>query len=71
MEVQIVLCLPRDAATANLSRQVLDASLEVLGVATDTRADVSLALSEACANVIMHASDSDEYEVRVRVMDAR
>ena len=28
-------------------------------------------MGKACANVIQHASDSDEYEVRVRVMAAR
>jgi serine/threonine-protein kinase RsbW len=67
MEIQITLCLPRDAATAHITRQVLDASLEVIGVTPDTRSDITLALSEACANVIQHADDSDEYEVRAMV----
>jgi serine/threonine-protein kinase RsbW len=71
VEFQITLCLPREAATAHLTRQVLDASLEILGVTADTRADITLSLSEACANVIQHADDSDEYEVRARVSGDR
>ena len=67
MEIQITLCLPREASTAHLTRQVLDASLEVIGITPDTRADITLALGEACANVILHADNSDEYEVRASV----
>jgi serine/threonine-protein kinase RsbW len=71
MKIELTLCLPRDAATAHLTRQVLDASLKVLGVTSDTRADITLSLSEACANVIQHADDSDEYEVRAQVCGDR
>jgi serine/threonine-protein kinase RsbW len=48
-----------------VSRQVLDGCLETLGVTPDTRADIALALSEACANVIQHAGPGEEYEVQV------
>jgi len=51
----MVLFLPRDAASVPVSRQVLDGCLETLGVTEDTRTDIALALSEACANVIQHA----------------
>jgi serine/threonine-protein kinase RsbW len=71
VEIQIALWLPRDAATAALTRHVLAASLDVLGVTAQARDDIVLALSEACANVIQHADDSDEYEIRVRVTGAR
>lgn len=67
----LVLCLPRDAGTAHVTRQVLDAALAALGVWAGTRADVGLALGEACANVVQHADPSDEYEVRARVIDSR
>jgi hypothetical protein len=33
MELLLVLCLPRDAETAHVTREVLKASLTVLGVA--------------------------------------
>jgi serine/threonine-protein kinase RsbW len=48
-----------------VSRQVLDGCLQTLGVTPDTRADIALALSEACAKVIKHAGPGDEYEVQV------
>jgi len=63
VEIKMVLFLPRDAASVPVSRQVLDGCLETLGVTPDTRTDIALALSEACANVIQHAGPGDEYEV--------
>jgi len=66
MEIQLVLYLPRDVASVPVTRQVLDGCLETLGVTPDTRDDIALALTEACANVVQHAGRGDEYEVRVR-----
>ena len=54
-----------------VSRQVLDSCLETLGVTPDTRADIALALSEACANVVLHAGPGEEYEVQVSTRDRR
>ncbi len=65
MEIKMVLYLPRDAASVPVSRQVLDGCLETLGVTPDTRADIALALSEACANVIRHAGPGQDYQVQV------
>jgi serine/threonine-protein kinase RsbW len=65
VEIKMVLFLPRDAASVPVSRRVLDGCLETLGVTPDARADIALALSEACANVIQHAGPGDEYEVQV------
>ena len=67
----MVLNLPRDAASVPVSRQVLDGCLETLGVTPETRLDIALALSEACANVILHARQADEYEVLARTTDGR
>jgi len=71
MEITMVLHLPRDVASVPVSRQVLDGCLETLGVAPDTRADIALALSEACSNVVQHAGPGDEYQVEVRAGDGR
>lgn len=71
MEIKLALFLPRDAASVPVTRQMLDNCLDTLGVAPDTRNDIALALSEACANVIQHAGPGFEYEVRVRAMDGR
>ena len=71
MEIKMALDLPRDAVSVPVSRQVLDSCLETLGVTPDTRADIALALTEACANVIQHAGPGDEYEVQVSAKDCR
>ena len=71
MEIKMVLFLPRDSLSVPVSRQVLDSCLETLGVTPDTRADIALALSEACANVIRHAGPGEEYEVQVSTKGRR
>lgn len=67
----MVLFLPRDTASVPVTRQVLDSCLETLGVTADTRTDIALALTEACANVIQHAGTGDEYEVKAIARDGR
>ena len=71
MEINLVLHLPRDVASVPVSRQVLDGCLETLGITPDTRADIALALSEACANVVQHAGLGEEYQVQVGVGNGR
>jgi len=71
MEINLVLHLPRDVTSVPVSRQVLDGCLETLGVTPDTRADIALAISEACANVVQHAGPGEEYQVQVSAGDGR
>jgi serine/threonine-protein kinase RsbW len=71
MDIELALSLPRDAVSVPVTRQVLDGCMETLGVTPDTRADIALALSEACANVILHAAPGAEYGVRVSVRSCR
>jgi serine/threonine-protein kinase RsbW len=71
MEIKMVLHLPRDAVSVPICRQVLNSCLETLGVTPDTRGDIALALSEACANVVLHAGPGEEYEVQVRAKDQK
>ncbi|GAA0583048.1 ATP-binding protein [Actinomadura livida] len=71
MEVVLEMTLPRNAESAPLVRHTLDASLRGLGVASEIRADIALALGEACANVIQHAANAKEYEVRARMDGTR
>jgi serine/threonine-protein kinase RsbW len=71
VEIEMVLSLPRDKTSVPVSRQVLDGCLEILGVTPETRTDITLALSEACANVVQHAGTDAEYEVRACVIDGR
>ncbi|MDL4773203.1 MULTISPECIES: ATP-binding protein [Thermomonosporaceae] len=65
------MTLPRNAESAPLVRHTLDASLRGLGVTSEIRADIALALGEACANVIQHAVASRQYEVRARMDGVR
>jgi serine/threonine-protein kinase RsbW len=69
MEIKMALHLPPDAASVPVTRRVLDRCLETLGVTPDTRADIALALSEACANVVQHAGPGEEYQVQVSARD--
>lgn len=71
VEIKIVISLPRDAASVPVTRRLLDCCLAALGVLPDTRADLALALTEACANVIRHAGPGDNYEVVASTRDGR
>ena len=63
MELKLTLALPRDEYSVPVARRVLARSLDVLGVDETVVADIELALTEACTNVLDHAADTDEYEV--------
>ncbi len=63
MELKLTLALPRDEFSVPVARRILSRSLDVLGVQDSVVADIELALTEACTNVLDHAADTDEYEV--------
>lgn len=66
MEINFALRLPRDASTVPLVRAMCRDAMARLGVTRDCRSDVALAVTEACANVVLHAAGgTDEYEVRI------
>ena len=67
MEIKLTLSLPRDEISIPVVRRVCNQSLTVLGVSRECIGDVELALTEACANVLLHARADDEYEVSVGV----
>ncbi|GAA4508281.1 MULTISPECIES: ATP-binding protein [Nonomuraea] len=69
METTMALRLPRDAASVPLIRQMLDGTLNSLGVEPEIRDDIELMLTEACSNVVKHAAPSDEYTVSAMVYD--
>ncbi len=65
-----MLCLPRDSSTLSVVRHIAAAALEELGVETGTIEDVTLALTEAAANVVKHSDADDQYEVHVVIEDS-
>lgn len=69
MHINLSLLLPRDNSTLPLVRHLAKHSLWEIGVSRDCVGDVELALTEACANVVEHASSDDEYEVEISITD--
>lgn len=66
-QIELQLNLPRDARYVGLLRRVTDSLLHGLDVPRDSIDDVTLALSEACSNVVQHARDTDQYGVQLIV----
>lgn len=71
MNVDVAVCLPKEASTVSLIRGVVSHALARFGVTAACVDDICLALSEACTNVIDHAAADDEYEVRLQVDEHR
>ena len=69
MDISFSVRLPRDARSLPLMRGLLRQALEHLDVATPTIEEVVLALTEACANVVQHAGEHEEYQVDVAITD--
>jgi serine/threonine-protein kinase RsbW len=69
MDISFSVRLPRDARSLPLMRGLLRQALEHLDVATHTIEEVVLALTEACANVVQHAGQHEEYQVDVAITD--
>lgn len=69
MRIQVVMTLPREAVSVPLTRRTVAAALTAAGVASDCLAEVEVAVSEACTNVLHHAGKGDAYEVSINVSD--
>lgn len=61
------LALPREALSIPVIRRVLGDALRGLGVTEDCVADILVATSEACTNVVRHARSHNDFEVRACV----
>ena len=68
-QIELQLSLPRDARYVGILRNVSHTLLHDLDVPPDYIDDVTVALSEACGNVIRHARGTEEYGVRL-LLDA-
>lgn len=69
MNISFSVRLPVDAHSVPLARGMLRQALEHLGVVESGIEEIVLALTEACANVVQHAGDHDEYQVDVAIDD--
>jgi len=59
--------LPCEATSVAVVRRLVDGALAAIGVEDECRADIVLALNEACSNAVEHARTATEYEVAVTV----
>lgn len=59
--------LPRETVSVPVVRRLAAQALRAFGVRSDHISDVELAITEACANVVDHATDTDSFEVQVEV----
>ena len=70
MVITFSLCLPRDEASVPVIRRLCKSALDDLGVLDECVADIELAVTEACTNVLKHAhGPEDDYEVTVEIND--
>jgi serine/threonine-protein kinase RsbW len=69
VNVHFSVRLPTDAQSVPLVRGLLRQALQYLGVAESGIQEIVLALTEACANVVQHAGEHEEYEVDVAIDD--
>lgn len=67
MNINLTLNLPRDESTLPLVRHLTKYCLYEIGVDRDCVGDVELAITEACANVIEHTREDDQYEVHIAI----
>jgi serine/threonine-protein kinase RsbW len=61
----VELVLPAEADSVVLARQMVRGVVDALGWTEDRRTDVSIAVTEACANAVLHAypEGGGDYEV--------
>lgn len=65
--VAVSLQLPRDHLSVPLIRHMVSHALQEVGVVADDVEDVTLAVTEAAANVIKHSGRGDAYSVEVTI----
>lgn len=58
------LALPRDARYVAIMRNVAGCVLADINAPEDIRDDLQLAITEACANAVKHATAANQFEVR-------
>lgn len=66
-QVTLSLQLPRDRLSVPVTRHLIRAAMDEVGVISDDADAVDLAVTEACANVIDHSGPGDAYEVAVSI----
>lgn len=71
MDIAFTVTLPVDTDSVPFVRGLCRQALEHLGIAPAVVDEVTLALTEACANVVQHSGGHAQYEVSVAIDDRR
>ena len=69
--MSVRLSLPREADSVPAVRRLLRCALSVLHIDRQSGDDLEIAITEACANVVRHASGAEKFEVRLDVGEDR
>lgn len=65
--LDLSVSLPRESSSVPVVRRLAAQALRAFGVHDEDVHDVELAITEACANVIDHAAETDSYDVKVEM----
>lgn len=65
--VVLSLLLPRDAGSVPVVRHMCEQVVGALGATEEAVGDLSVALTEACSNVVRHAEMGDDFRVEVEL----
>ena len=72
LELNLSLCLPTDELSVPVVRHICAYALAEVGVHETCQSDIAIALTEACTNVLDHATqDGEAYEVHIAIDDER
>lgn len=69
MRMTVRLNLPREVDSVPAVRKLLRCALATMHVDRQAGGDLEIALTEACANVVNHASGADKFEVSLDVAE--
>ncbi len=67
--MSVRLNLPREVDSVPAVRRLLRCALTILRVDRQAGADLEIALTEACANVVKHAAGAESFEVHLDVAE--
>ena len=69
--LDLSVILPNESGSVPVVRRLAAQALRAFGVDSEDIDDVQLAITEACANVIDHSTETDTYEVRFELASDR
>jgi serine/threonine-protein kinase RsbW len=71
MQLELALALPRQARSVVIARHLVRAAMVEMGVTDECVHDIEVAVSEACTNVLEQTGPSQEWELRMQVLEDR